>query len=114
MSPTQRDMVRYRVLQVLQNNPSASQRDLAKELGVSLGSINFCIKAFVEKGLVKVDNFTKSDNKRGYAYYLTPKGVAQKSEITLQFLNRKKEEYELLKQEIAELTLEAEKYKKQA
>jgi EPS-associated MarR family transcriptional regulator len=109
MNPTQRDMVRFRVLQAIENNPEASQRELARELGVSLGSINFCIKAFVDKGLIKVDSFLKSDNKRGYAYYLTPQGVVEKGEITVEFLNRKKEEYELLKQEIAELSKEVEK-----
>jgi EPS-associated MarR family transcriptional regulator len=109
MTPTQRDMVRFRVLQAIQNNPKASQRELARELGVSLGSINFCIKAFVDKGLIKVETFLKSDNKRGYAYFLTPKGVTEKGEITIQFLNRKKAEYELLKQEIADLTSEVNK-----
>ncbi|MBE1286456.1 MAG: MarR family EPS-associated transcriptional regulator [Alteromonadaceae bacterium] len=109
MTPTQRDIVRFRVLQAIENNPEASQRELARDLGVSLGSINFCIKAFVDKGLIKVDSFLKSDNKRGYAYYLTPQGVVEKGEITVEFLNRKKEEYELLKQEIAELSKEVEK-----
>lgn len=103
MTPTQRDMVRFRVLQAIENNPSASQRELASSLGVSLGSVNFCLKAFVEKGLIKVDTFLKSDNKRGYAYYLTPKGVTEKGEITAQFLKRKMQEYELLKAEIKEL-----------
>ena len=109
MTPTQRDMVRFRVLQAIQNNPKASQRELANELGVSLGSINYCIKAFVDKGLIKVDSFLKSDNKRGYAYYLTPQGVVEKGEITVEFLNRKKAEYELLKQEIKELKAVVEK-----
>ena len=109
MTPTQRDMVRFRVLQAIENNPEASQRELARELGVSLGSINFCIKAFVDKGLIKVDSFLKSDNKRGYAYYLTPQGVVEKGEITVEFLNRKKAEYELLKQEIKELKAVVEK-----
>ena len=109
MTPTQRDMVRFRVLQAIQNNPKASQRELANELGVSLGSINYCIKAFVDKGLIKVDSFLKSDNKRGYAYYLTPQGMVEKGEITVEFLNRKKAEYELLKQEIKELKAVVEK-----
>jgi EPS-associated MarR family transcriptional regulator len=109
LSPTQREFVRYKVLQAIEHNPAASQRELAKELGVSLGSVNFCIKAFVEKGLIKVDNFVKSDNKRGYAYYLTPQGIVEKSEITGQFLKRKKQEYELLKQEIQELQAEVER-----
>lgn len=109
MTPTQRDMVRFRVLKAIENNPEASQRELARELGVSLGSINFCIKAFVDKGLVKVDSFLKSDNKRGYAYYLTPQGVLEKGEITVEFLNRKKKEYDLLREEITELSKEVEK-----
>ena len=78
----QRDIVRFRVLQAIEKNPKASQRELAKELGVSLGSVNFCLKALVDKGLVKIENFVKSDHKKGYAYYLTPTGVVEKGEIT--------------------------------
>lgn len=103
MSPMQRDVVRFRVLQAIEKNPKASQRELAKELGVSLGSVNFCLKALVDKGLVKIENFVKSDHKKGYAYYLTPMGVVEKGEITAQFLKRKVAEYELLKKEIKEL-----------
>lgn len=109
MSPTQREYVRYKVMQVLDKNPHASQRELATELGVSLGAVNFCLKALVEKGMVKVENFVKSNNKTSYAYFLTPKGVFEKSEITAEFLQRKKEEYALLKKEIAELQVEAAK-----
>ena len=103
MSPMQRDIVRFRVLQAIEKNPKASQRELAKELGVSLGSVNFCLKALADKGLVKIENFVKSDHKKRYAYYLTPKGVVEKGEITAQFLKRKVAEYELLKKEIKEL-----------
>ena len=103
MSPMQRDVVRFRVLQAIEKNPKASQRELARELGVSLGSVNFCVKALVDKGLVKIDKFVKSDHKKGYAYNLTPTGVVEKGEITAQFLKRKVAEYELLKQEIEEL-----------
>ena len=99
----QRDVVRFRVLQAIEKNPKASQRELARELGVSLGSVNFCVKALVDKGLVKIDKFVKSDHKKGYAYNLTPTGVVEKGEITAQFLKRKVAEYELLKQEIEEL-----------
>jgi EPS-associated MarR family transcriptional regulator len=109
LSPTQRQFVRFKVLQAIEHNPTASQRELSKELGVSLGSINYCIKALVDKGLIKVDNFVKSDKKRGYAYYLTPQGIFDKAEITGQFLKRKKEEYALLKAEIAELQAEIKK-----
>ena len=103
MSPRQRDVVRFRVLQAIEQNPKASQRELAKALGVSLGSVNFCLKALVDKGLVKIENFVKSDHKKGYAYYLTPSGLVEKSDITAQFLKHKVAEYELLKQEIKEL-----------
>jgi EPS-associated MarR family transcriptional regulator len=109
LSPTQREFVRFKVLQAIEHNPAATQRELSKELGVSLGSVNYCIKALVDKGLIKVDNFVKSDNKRGYAYYLTPQGILEKGEITGQFLKRKKEEYALLKAEIAKLQAEIEK-----
>ena len=109
MSPTQREFVRFKVLQAIEHNPAASQRELSKELGVSLGSVNYCIKALVDKGLIKVNNFVKSDNKRGYAYNLTPQGILEKGEITGQFLKRKKEEYALLKAEIAELQAEIKK-----
>ena len=103
MSPRQRDVVRFRVLQAIEQNPKASQRELAKALGVSLGSVNFCLKELVDKGLVKIENFVKSDHKKGYAYYLTPTGLVEKTGITAQFLKHKLAEYELLKQEIKEL-----------
>ena len=106
MSPTQREYVRYKVMQVLDKNPHASQRELAAELGVSLGAVNFCLKALVEKGMVKVENFVRSNNKASYAYFLTPKGVYEKGEITAQFLKRKQAEYALLKTEIEALQAE--------
>ena len=109
MSPTQREYVRYKVMKALEVNPHASQRELATELGVSLGAVNFCLKALVEKGMVKVENFVRSNNKVSYAYYLTPRGVYEKSEITAEFLKRKKQEYALLKAEIAELQAEVAK-----
>ncbi|MEW5902947.1 MAG: MarR family EPS-associated transcriptional regulator [Pseudomonadota bacterium] len=80
-----------------------SQRDLAKKLGISLGKVNFCLKALVEKGSVKIDNFRKSDNKLGYAYLLTPHGIEQKARMTVEFLQMKVREYERLKVEIDEL-----------
>lgn len=114
MSPTQREYVRYKVMQALEVNPHASQRELATELGVSLGAVNFCLKALVEKGMVKVENFVRSNNKVSYAYYLTPRGVFEKSEITAEFLKRKKQEYALLKAEIEELQAEVAKQAKSA
>ena len=94
------------MLRRLHESPELSQRGLAKELGVSLGSVNHCFKALVEKGWVKVRNFRMSPNKLGYAYLLTPSGVAEKSAQTARFLKRKLEEYEVLQREIEKLRQE--------
>lgn len=110
MSPTQREFVKYKVLKAIELNPNASQRELAKSLGVSLGSVNYCVKALVEKGFVKVENFIKSDNKKSYSYFITPRGMAEKGEITAQFLKRKMAEYDLLKDEILLLKKEVSEY----
>mgnify|MGYP001197648383 FL=1 len=93
----------YKILKNIEANPSLTQRQLAKELDVSLGKINYIIKALLDIGWVKIDNFRKSDNKIGYLYLLTPEGIAQKTIITQQFLQRKIEEYDNLKKEIEEL-----------
>ena len=93
-------------MRVLEENPQATQREIANELGVSLGGVNFCMKALVEMGLVKLSNFAKSNKKLGYAYILTPDGVAEKAKITARFLKRKLNEYELLKEEIEQLKRE--------
>ena len=103
MSPTQREFVKYKVLKAIEHNPNASQRELAKNLGVSLGSVNYCVKALVEKGFIKVENFIKSDNKKSYSYFITPRGMVEKGEITAQFLKTKMAEYDLLKAEISAL-----------
>lgn len=100
------DESRYRILKKLDLNPGVSQRELAKELGISLGKVNFCINALIEKGLVKVNNFQNNPNKRGYIYLLTPSGIEAKALITLSFLRSKIIEYEGLKQEIEKLQLE--------
>src|SRR5512142_2201911 len=97
----------YRLLKILEENPGLSQRDLAKKLGVSLGKINFCLNALVEKGSLKINNFRNSDNKLAYAYLLTPRGVEEKARITVQFLKYKVQEYERLRKEIEELRREA-------
>ena len=102
------DNTSYGLLKTLENNPSLSQRDLAKHLGISLGKVNFCINALVEKGCLKVNNFRNSDNKLAYAYLLTPKGVEQKARMTVEFLQIKVQEYERLRAEIDELQREAE------
>jgi EPS-associated MarR family transcriptional regulator len=97
---------RFRVLRLLQQNPEMSQRDLAKAVGVSVGGIHYLLNALIEKGLVKLGNFTAAEDKRRYAYILTRKGLAEKAALTRKFLNRKREEYEALKVEIAALTSE--------
>ena len=98
-----RDELRLRVLRALETNPELSQRQLAAELGVSLGGVNYALKALVERGFVKADNFRKSGNKVAYLYVLTPQGVAEKASLAGAFLGQKLEEYEVLKQEIEAL-----------
>ena len=98
-----RDELRLRVLRALEVNPELSQRELASELGVSLGGVNYALKALVERGFVKADNFRKSGNKVAYLYVLTPQGVAEKASLATAFLGRKLEEYEVLRQEIEAL-----------
>ena len=102
------DDTNYGLLKTLENNPSLSQRDLAKRLGISLGKVNFCLNALIEKGCLKVNNFRNSDNKLAYAYFLTPRGVEEKARITVHFLKYKMQEYEQLRVEIKELKREAE------
>jgi EPS-associated MarR family transcriptional regulator len=101
------DEYRYRILKLLENNPTASQRDIARELGVSLGRVNFCLQALVEKGLIKVNNFRQNESKRAYLYYLTAKGAQEKTRVTVRFLKAKLDEYESLKREVADLQREA-------
>ena len=94
------DEYRYKLLKRLEANPEISQRELAGELGISLGRVNYCIQALVEKGLVKASNFRNSKNKKGYAYLLTPKGIEDKAKITVEFLKIKIAEHEALTKEI--------------
>ena len=101
-----RDELRLRVLRALEANPELSQRQLAAELGVSLGGVNYALKALIERGFVKANNFRKSGNKVAYLYVLTPKGVAEKVSLSTAFLGRKLEEYEVLRQEIESLKRE--------
>ena len=98
--------IRYRMLRELERDPQLSQRDLAERLGVSVGKTNYCLKALVEKGLVKVENFRRSGNKLAYAYQLTPRGLADKARVTRRFLQIKLKEYESLQNEIEELRQE--------
>lgn len=100
------DEYRYKILKLVEAKPEISQRELAKDLGISLGKANFCLKALIEKGLLKATNFRNSQNKLAYMYLLTPNGLEEKSSITLRFLKSKMREYELLQAEIAQLKQE--------
>ena len=93
----------FRVLKLLQDNPDLSQRDLAERLGVSNGKLNYCLRALIDKGLVKLSNLTQSKHLFGYAYLLTPAGIAEKAALTSRFLQRKVAEYEALQAEIEAL-----------
>lgn len=99
--------VQFRILRLLQQDPHLSQRDLAERLGISLGRINYCLRALLQKGLVKFSNFTAARDKRRYAYLLTPKGMALKAALTTSFLQRKLAEYDALRREIALLEAES-------
>ena len=93
----------YIILRILKDNPKITQRQLAKELGLSLGRTNYIVRALIDKGWVKLSNFKRSDNKLGYLYMITPKGMAKKSILAQNFLKRKSTEYNRLKEEIEHL-----------
>ncbi len=101
------DEYRYKILKRLESNPEISQRELAGDLGISLGRVNYCIQALIEKGLVKANNFRNSKNKKGYAYFLTPRGIEDKARMTVEFLKIKIAEHEALTKEIKNLRAEA-------
>ena len=100
------DEMHYKVLRIIESNPEITQRELASELDVSLGKINYCLKALIKKGLIKANNFKNNKHKLAYFYILTPKGLEQKAVITSQFLKRKMQEYEDLKIEIEQMQKE--------
>jgi len=100
------DEYRYKILKLIEVRPEISQRELADTLGVSLGKVNYCIKALIDVGILKVINFRNSKNKLAYMYLLTPDGVEEKTKITLRFLKNKMLEYEKLHDEIAILSAE--------
>ena len=91
----------FNTLRKIQNKPNSTQRELAEELGFSLGKLNYCLKALKAKGLVKISNFKKNPNKINYIYVLTPRGITEKSKLTINFMKRKIKEYEELKREIS-------------
>ena len=90
----------FDVLRKIQQNPESTQRELAEELGFSLGKLNYCLKALKSKGLIKIENFKKNPNKLNYFYVLTPKGITAKTSLTLNFMKRKMKEYDELKKEL--------------
>ena len=97
----------FRVMRLLEANPDLTQRQLAEALGVSVGGLNYCLKALIQKGFVKVNNFRRSNNKFGFVYLLTPAGAGEKARLTASFLQRKMREYEAIKAEIEALTKDA-------
>lgn len=103
------DEHRYKILKLIESNPSISQRELARHLGISLGKVNFCLKALMERGLLKATNFRNNKNKLAYMYLLTPRGIEEKASITMRFLKYKMAEFEALKLEIETLRKEADK-----
>ena len=98
--------IEYKVLKILEQDPKLTQRELANELGLSLGKTHYVIRALVDRGWLKLKNFRRSNHKAGYAYYLTKKGLVEKSYLGVTFLRRKQVEYDLLQKEIKELKLE--------
>lgn len=103
---TMQEDVRFRVLRLLEESPEMSQRDIAASVGISVGGVHYCLSALVDKGMVKLGNFSASQDKRRYAYILTPEGLAEKAALTSRFLKRKIKEYEALEAEIETLRYE--------
>jgi EPS-associated MarR family transcriptional regulator len=107
MPPAVSEEFRYKIMRLVEQNPSITQREVAQRLGVSIGKTNFCLKALIDKGILKATSFCNSRNKRAYVYVLTPRGIEEKATLTLRFLKKKREEYEAIQKEIADLTEQA-------
>jgi EPS-associated MarR family transcriptional regulator len=112
MPPAVSEEFRYKIMRLVEKNPSITQREVAQRLGVSIGKTNFCLKALIDKGILKANSFCNSRNKRAYVYVLTPRGIEEKATLTLRFLKQKREEYEAIQKEIADLTEQAQKLSK--
>ena len=97
------DEITYKLLKLIEAETHLSQRDIAQKMGVSLGKTNYCLKALIDKGFIKLQNFYNNDKKSAYIYFLTPSGIEEKAEVTYRFLQRKIKEYEDIKVEIANL-----------
>lgn len=105
--PQLKDEIAYKLLKLIEAEPHLSQRDIAQKMGVSLGKTNYCLKALVDKGFIKLQNFYNNKKKSSYIYLLTPQGIEEKAAVTYRFLQRKINEYENIKQEIESLKVEA-------
>src|SRR3954470_7367686 len=101
------DEFRFKIMQLVEKNPAITQREVARQLGMSIGKANFCVRALVDKGILKATSFCNSKNKRAYAYVLTPSGIEERAKLTVNFLKRKLDEYAAIQKEIAELTEQA-------
>ena len=104
------DATRHHLLKLLTEHPESTQRELAAAMGISLGKANYCIKALIEKGMIKTDSFRRNPHKGVYAYLLTPEGVQEKARVTARFLHRKIAEYDILQAEIAALRREVDDF----
>lgn len=102
----QQEDTTFRMLRLLEVNPDLTQREIAERLGLSTSGLNYCLRALIDKGLIKMQNFSQSKNKFGYIYILTPSGLAEKASLTSRFLKRKMQEFEQLQQEISQLQAE--------
>jgi len=100
--------IRLDLLRKLESNPQCTQRDLSQEMGISLGKVNYCMQKLTTKGWIKLTNFSRSSNKLGYMYLLTPKGIEHKAKLTTSFLKIKLAEFEILRDEISQLKLDVE------
>ncbi|AVV78662.1 EPS-associated transcriptional regulator, MarR family [Leptospira santarosai str. CBC1416] len=100
------DALRHKLLRILEENPEVNQREISEILGISLGKVNYCLKALMDKGWIKAKNFKNSKNKLAYAYFLTPMGIEEKARITVRYLKVKMQEYEEIRKEIEELKKE--------
>lgn len=100
------DEYHYKILRLVEKNPEISQRQLARELDISLGKANYCLKALIEKGILKASNFRNSKNKKAYLYKLTPKGIEEKANVTMRFLKKKVQEHQAIQAEISALKKE--------
>jgi len=105
------DGLRYRLLALLQQNPNLSQRAIAQSLGISLGKVNYCLKALIARGWIKAMKFCRDGNKKAYAYILTPEGLEEKALVTIRFLKRKIREYEEIQKEIEKLKKEVKDFR---